>query len=105
MPPWLLMVAGGVLVWWPLTFVAGLLGTGIWLLFVSMVLAVLAVPALVVLLVHADRLGGHSAPVAPTCSRVAVGVRRGVAPLEADLVDPEASEVGHEEVGVEGDPA
>jgi len=53
MPPWLPLIAGAVLVWWPVTFVLGLLGSGIWLLVVSMVLAVLALPALVVLLVLA----------------------------------------------------
>jgi len=55
MPPWLPVAAAAVLVWWPVTFVLGLLGSGIWLLFVSMLLALLSVPALVVLLVHADR--------------------------------------------------
>ncbi len=55
MPHWLPVAAGAVLVWWPVTFVFGLLGSGIWLLFVSMVLGLLSVPALVVLLVHADR--------------------------------------------------
>lgn len=55
MPPWLPMTAGLVLVWLPVTFVAGLLDSGIWMLVVSMVLAILAVPALVVLLVNADR--------------------------------------------------
>jgi len=55
MPHWLPVAAAAVLVWWPVTFVLGLLGSGIWLLFVSMVLALLSVPALVVLLVHADR--------------------------------------------------
>jgi len=55
MPHWLPVAAGAVLVWWPVTFVFGLLGSGIWLLFVSMVLALLSVPALVVLLVHGDR--------------------------------------------------
>src|SRR5207302_7356338 len=38
-------------------------------------------------------------------SGVAVGVRGGVSALEADLVDPETSEVGDEELGIEGDPA
>jgi len=47
------LTAGAVLVWWPVTFVLGLVGSGIWLLIVSMVLAILAVPALVVLLVLA----------------------------------------------------
>ncbi|MDQ6948736.1 MAG: hypothetical protein M3256_21385 [Actinomycetota bacterium] len=54
MPHWLPMASGTVLVWWPVTFVFGLLDSGIWLLFVSMVLALLSIPALVVLLVHAD---------------------------------------------------
>lgn len=54
-PPWLPLAAAAVLMWWPVTFVLGLLGPGIWLLVVSIMLAVLAVPALVVLLVRADR--------------------------------------------------
>lgn len=54
MPHWLPMAAGTVLVWWPVTFVFGLLDSGIWLLLVSMVLALLSIPALVVLLVRAD---------------------------------------------------
>jgi len=55
MPPWLPLTAGAVLVWWPVFFVLGLLDSGIWLLAVSMVLAILAVPALVVLLVLAKQ--------------------------------------------------
>jgi len=68
MPRWLPVAAGAVLVWWPVTFVAGLLGSGIWLLFVSMVLALLAVPALVVLLVRADHRSTAAArhPSRPT---------------------------------------
>jgi len=54
MPRWLPLVAGAVLVWWPITFVLGLLGSGIWLLVVSIVLSLLAIPALVVLMVRAD---------------------------------------------------
>jgi len=54
MPRWLPLIAGAVLVWWPITFVLGLLGSGIWLLVVSIVLAFLAIPALVVLMVRAD---------------------------------------------------
>jgi len=54
MPAWLPIAAGAVLVWWPVTFVAGLLGSGIWLPVVSIVLSLLAIPALIVLMVRAD---------------------------------------------------
>ncbi|MGI8777733.1 MAG: hypothetical protein ACR2LJ_10220 [Acidimicrobiales bacterium] len=64
MPRWLPQVAGAVLVCWPVTFVLGLLGSGIWLLVVSIMLALLAIPALIVLMVHAD-LQGRRSPATP----------------------------------------
>ncbi len=51
LPQWLLFVSGAVLIGCPLALVLGLLASGLLLVYVSIVLAVLALPAMVVLIV------------------------------------------------------